>query len=130
MKPNTKKTLELLKLERPNHCVVYAVTPQIAGMVNIAKDYVAYGPIKQETLEALLAKRGEKGAKSLVEVLKPEQIKAAAKEIFGGKKLAEFADPVFRLHPPRSGYKDIKLSYPQGDLGKRDDMDDLLKRMM
>lgn len=130
MKPKSKKVLELLKLERPNHCVIYHVTPQNMGMVNIVKDYVAYGPISEQALVALLEKRGEKGSKMLNEVMKLEEMKAAAKAIFGGKKLAEFADPVFRLHPPRSGYKNIKMAFPLGDLGKRPDMDVLLKRMM
>lgn len=130
MKPKSKKVLELLKLERPNHCVVYHATPQTLGMVNIVKDYVAFGAISEKALADVLGKRGEKGSKRLSEVMKPEEIKAAAKAIFGGKKLSEFADPVFRLHPPRSGYKNIKMAFPLGDLGKRPDMDVLLKRMM
>lgn len=130
MKPKTKKTLELLRLFRPNHCVVYKSTPQVMGMLNVAKDYIAFGPIREETLSGLLAKRGEKGGKLLNEVLKEAEIGAAAKAVFGGKNIGEFVDPVFRLHPPRSGYKNIKLAYPDGDLGKRNDMDTLLKRMM
>ena len=35
-----------------------------------------------------------------------------------------------RLHPPRKGYKTIKKPAPEGDLGKREDMNLLLKRMM
>jgi len=130
VKPKIKKTLELLKLWRPNHCVVFSASPQIMGMVNLVKDYVAFGPIKEETLASVIAKRGEKGSKSASVIMKDEEIKAAAKAVFGGKKLAEFIDPVFRLHPPRSGYKDIKRVYPMGDLGKRDDMDMFIKRMM
>ena len=53
-----------------------------------------------------------------------------AQEIFAGKKTKEFANPVFRLHPPRKGYKNIKLAYPKGDLGKRDDMDSFILRMI
>jgi hypothetical protein len=52
-----------------------------------------------------------------------------AKEIFSGKTPADL-DKVFRLHPPRRGYKNIKLHYPKGDIGKRDSMDDLIKRMI
>lgn len=130
MKPRTKKTFELLKLERPNHCVVYKATPQTIGMLNIVKDYVAYGPIKEETLENLLRKRGERGGKTAVEVLKDAELKSVFKAILEGKRLADFVDPVFRLHPPRSGYKNIKLPYPMGDLGRRSDMDTLVKKMM
>jgi len=130
MKPRTKRTLELLKLQRPNHCVIYPSTPQVLGMVNIAKDYVAFGEISEDMLAALLEKRGEKGAKMLSEMMKEAELKKVAKEIFSGKKVSEFADPVFRLHPPRGGYKDIKNVFPQGDLGKRTDMDEFIKRMM
>lgn len=130
MKPRTKRTLELLKLQRPNHCVVFKSTPQILGMVNIAKDYVTFGEISEEMLSALLAKRGEKGSKMLSEIMKEADFKKAAKEIFEGKKISEFADPVFRLHPPRGGYKDIKSVFPMGDLGKRTDMDGFIKKMM
>jgi len=130
MKPRTKRTLELLKLQRPNHCVVFTSSPQILGMINIAKDYVAFGEISEELLAALLAKRGEKGAKMLSELMKEAEFKSTAKAIFGGKKVSEFADPVFRLHPPRGGYKDIKVVFPLGDLGKRTDMDKLITKMM
>ncbi len=130
MKPRIKRTLELLKLQKPNHCVVYSATPQLLGMVNIAKDYIAFGEISEEFLAALLAKRGEKGSKMLSELMKEAEFKNAAKEIFGGKKVSEFADPVFRLHPPRGGYKNIKVIFPQGGLGKRTDMDTFVKRMM
>ncbi|MBI5228760.1 uL30 family ribosomal protein, partial [Candidatus Micrarchaeota archaeon] len=100
MKPRTKKTLELLMLLRPNHCVVCRATPQLMGMLNVAKDYIAYGPIKEEALLALVLKRGEKGGKCIRELMKDAEIKAAVKAVFEGKKVSEFIDPVFRLHPP------------------------------
>ena len=33
------------------------------------------------------------------------------------------------LHPPRGGFKSTKLAYPKGDLGRREDMDKLIRRM-
>lgn len=110
MEPKIKRTLELLRLTRPNHCVLVDGTPQINGMINVVRDYVAFGPVSDDTISGLIAKRGENGSK-----------KADPK----GEH-----DPVFRLHPPRKGYKDIKRHYPRGDIGKRDDMDNLLKRMI
>ncbi len=131
LKPKTVKTLELLRLTRPNHCVVVEDTPQMKGMINIVKDYITFGPIDEETLFRLLLKRGERGSKTLREVAKEDEVKAAAKEIMGGKKVSEFADPVFRLKPPRKGHKNIKLPYPEGDLGSREaEINPLLKRMM
>lgn len=130
IKPKLRRTMELLRLERPNHCVVVAATPQTMGMVNIIKDYVTFGKINQDSLYLLLSKRGEKGKKALSEIMKESELKAAAKEIFEGKKLRDFTDPLFRLRPPRKGIKNIKRAWPLGDLGRRDDMDMLIKRMV
>jgi large subunit ribosomal protein L30 len=128
--PRIVKSLELLRLERPNHCVLVEDSPQYLGMLEQVKDYVAYGPVAEETIERLLEKRGRKGKVMLKTALKEDGLKKAAKEIFSGKKTADFANPVFRLNPPSRGYKDIKRSYPQGDLGKRGEMDSLLRRMI
>lgn len=124
--PRINKTLELLKLERPNHCVVVEDTPQNLGMLKHAKDYVTYGPVAEETLLSMLKKRGTKEGKHL----KDEDVKKATKEIFGGKKTSEFVNPVFRLSPPSKGFSDKKKIYPQGELGKRPEMDTLLRRMI
>lgn len=123
-------TLRMLRLERPNHCVILDDTPQNMGMIAKVKDYVAYGPVDEQIILKLLAKRGRKGRNSLSQVMKPDELKKAASEIFGGKKTKDFANPVFRLRPPSKGYKDIKRPYPEGDLGKRDDMVSLLSRMV
>ncbi|MCI0503190.1 uL30 family ribosomal protein [Candidatus Micrarchaeota archaeon] len=128
--PRINKSLELLRLERPNHCVLVEDSPQNKGMLEKAKDYVTYGPVAEETIAMLLQKRGRKGASLLRSVLKEEEVKKAATEIFSGKKTSEFANPVFRLSPPSRGYRDTKRSFPQGDLGKRGEMDSLLRRMI
>lgn len=130
IKPNIHKTLELLRLERPNHCILLDDSATNMGMLKIVKDYVTYGPIDEETISKLLYKRGRKGRQFLRSVSKPEEIKKAANEIFSGKKTIDYANPVFRLRPPSKGYKNIKATYPEGDLGKRDEMNSLLKRMI
>ena len=130
VRATVEDTLRMLGLDRPNHCVIIEDSPQNVGMVEKIKDYVAYGPVDEPTILKLLQRRGKKGRKDLSEVLKDAEMKKAATEIFGGKKTTEFANPVFRLRPPSKGYKDIKRAYPQGDLGKRDDMVMLLSRMM
>ena len=128
--PRIRKTMELLRIERPNHCVLVEGTPQNMGMLEHAKDYVTYGPVSEDTIYGLLYKRGRKGSKLLRTVAKEEELKSAAKEIAGGKKTMDFANPVFRLNPPSRGYKNIKLAYPMGELGKRESMDPLLRRMI
>lgn len=128
--PKIQKTFELLKLQKPNHCVLVDDSPQTLGMLSIVKDYIAYGSVAEETINTLLYKRGKKGQAFLRTVLKDEQIKAAAKEIFAGKKTVDYAYPIFRLSPPSKGHKNIKANYPAGALGKRADMDALLRKMM
>lgn len=130
MKPKIKFTLGLLRLHRPNHCVLVKGSDPIKGMLQIVKDYVAYGDVSEEMLLKLIKKRGEKGGKMLLDSAKEQEIEKAAKEIMNGAEVEKLVDPVFRLHPPRKGYKDIKSAYPRGDLGKRPSMDTLLKRMM
>lgn len=123
-------TLRMLRLERPNNCVIVDDSPQNMGMIEKVKDYVAYGPVDEQAIFKLLMKRGRKGRDILNKVMKEDEIKKAASEIFGGKKTKDFANPVFRLRPPSKGYKNIRKAYPEGDLGKRDDITALLSRMM
>lgn len=126
--PRINKTMELLKLMRPNHCVLVDDTPQNLGMLRHAKDYVTYGPVAEGTIYSLLRKRGMKDGRRLE--MKEEELKKTAKEISGGKKTSDFANPVFRLNPPSKGYGDKKRAYPNGELGKRPEMDTLLRRMV
>ncbi|VVC03663.1 50S ribosomal protein L30 [Candidatus Bilamarchaeum dharawalense] len=128
--PKIRKTFELLRLQKPNHCVLVDDSPQTLGMLSIVKDYVTYGPVDEETISALLYKRGRKGAALLRSILKEEQIKEAAKSIFAGKKTVDYVNPVFRLNPPSKGHKNIKANYPEGSLGKRESMSILLRKMM
>jgi len=128
--PKIRKTLELLLLEKPNHCVLIEDTPQNLGMLGVVKDYVAYGPVGEETIFGLLYKKGRKGSVLVRSSVKEDHLRKAAKEISAGKKPSEFADPVFRLKPPSKGYGDKKAAFPNGELGKRDEMDTLLKKMM
>jgi large subunit ribosomal protein L30 len=130
MVPKIKKTLQLLRLNKPNHCVLVEDTPQTKGMLNVVKDYATFGPVSEDTVFRLLFKRGTKGASLLRNLVKEDAIKKSAGEIYSGKKVADYADPVFRLPPPSKGYKDIRRTYPQGDLGKREELDTLLRRMI
>lgn len=129
MEPKIRKTLELLNLRKPNHCVVMDDSPYTKGMLNLVKDYVTFGPISEDALVRVLSKKGRKGSKRLCEISKEAEIKDMAKKIIGGAKVKDFADPVFALKPPRKGYRDIKQPYPRGDLGARPDISPLVKRM-
>uniref|UniRef100_A0A7J3QDB9 Large ribosomal subunit protein uL30 n=1 Tax=Ignisphaera aggregans TaxID=334771 RepID=A0A7J3QDB9_9CREN len=108
--------LRLLRLVKKYHCVVYPMTESIQGILNKIKDWVAWGEIDLDTLTLLLKKRGRiEGGKPLTDeyikkVLAVENIEVLAKILYDGKlklhKLDEYGiKPVFRLHPPKGGFK-------------------------
>ena len=136
MKPKIKYTLGLLRLYRPNHCVFYPESPALNGMLQVVKDYVAYGPVSDYVVSSVISKRGEKGSIKLRKLKDNESKKMVSKYVSGLKsgmgpnKLKDVLDPVFRLRPPRRGYKNIKKHYPYGPLGRWNSLDDLLKRMV
>jgi large subunit ribosomal protein L30 len=100
-------TLDMLKLKSVNHCVVVPEKETYLGMLKKAKDYITWGKIDKKTLKKLIEKRGN------------------------DKKDVEKDKPVFRLNPPRGGFKSTRLPYPKGDLGNRKEkINDLLERMI
>ncbi|MEM1578860.1 MAG: 50S ribosomal protein L30 [Archaeoglobaceae archaeon] len=133
-----KETLRLLRLHRRYHCVVIPDTPSYRGMLHVVKDYVAYGEINSETLAMLLRHRGRlEGNVPLSDEIVQQKtqfksIEEFAKAVCEGKaKLTDLPGlkPVFRLHPPRKGLKNIKWHYPRGELGKNARINELLYRM-
>lgn len=97
------RTLHDLKLRKRNQCVLYEDTDAIKGMLNRAKDYIAYGEVDDETVEKLSERKG-----STVE-----------------------AGDVVSLPPPSKGFKDTRKQHGQGgSLGERGDMDQLIQRMV
>lgn len=133
------ETLQLLRLDKTNKCVVLPDTPAFRGMLAKVRDKTAYGTITFEVFKQLLAKRGRlEGDRRLdattVKETGYDSIDALAKAIFEGK--AKMADvpklkPVFRLTPPVHGMKSVKQHWPKGELGNRaEKMDELIKSMM
>ncbi|MEM5777229.1 MAG: 50S ribosomal protein L30 [Candidatus Aenigmatarchaeota archaeon] len=132
-------TLEMLKLKRNNNCVLLPEIPQYKGMLNKVKDYVTFGEIEKDILVELLMKRCEiQGGKltkeNIKEITKFDSFEKFAQALIDGKaKLRDFRKikPVFRLNPPKRGFKSKRLPYPKGDLGYRGkDINVLLKRMI
>ncbi|MCX8172579.1 MAG: 50S ribosomal protein L30 [Archaeoglobaceae archaeon] len=132
------KTLELLRLHRRYNCVVIPDTPSYRGMLQVVKDYVAFGEIDHETLALLLRNRGRlEGNLRLTDEYVREKTGYATIEDFAKavvEQKAKLSDlprlkPVFRLHPPRKGLKNIKWHYPRGDLGYHRNIKDLIYRM-
>ena len=139
-----KDTFGYLRLHRVNHCVLIPDTINYKGMVNKVKDYVAWGPVSVETVEAMLSKRGhvnrntKLSEKSIEDATKGKfkNAKDLAKAVFDGKaNLNDLGiNPVFRLKPPSKGYgrKGIKAPYSLGGfLGNNgEEVNSLIKRMV
>lgn len=126
IKPDIKKTMELLKLTRKHHCVLYKEdTASLKGMLNICKDYCTWGNISGETLRSLIEKRGRFIGDKRVP---SNQVEKIAKSIEAGEKTE--IKPVFRLSPPSKGWEPLKDRYPKGALGPRGEEINLLLRRM
>ena len=141
IKPDIKKTLQLLRLTRSNHCVLLEENTSTKGMLQIVKDYVTWGEIEKEALSNLIQNRGKIiGDKTLSE----DYIKSATSYINIEKLTQAILDnkikyrdipdikPIFRLNPPKKGYEGIKRSYiNNGALGYRGkNINKLITRMI
>ena len=141
IKPDIKKTLQLLNLTRANHCVLIEDTSSIKGMLQVVKDYVTWGEIEKGTLIKLIKDKGRlEGNKLITE----DHLKFATSykdignlvEAILSKKL-KFKEipnvkPVFRLNPPKKGYGSIKRAYSKkGALGYRGkEINKLIEKML
>lgn len=136
-----RETLRMLGLTRVNHCVVVDENPACMGMLHKAKDMITWGEIRLEVLEKLLRKRGRLAGD---ERLTDEYIKSCtsflsigefAKAVYSGQaklSAARGLKKVFRLHPPRKGYRATKRPFAdRGSLGYRGEkINDLILRMI
>lgn len=142
MRPDIKETLKLLRLNRINHCIVIPETPEYAGMLRKAKDYITWGEVEAGSLESLFKERSEiRGSGRMddpfVKKNTPfKDLKELSSAVSEGKfdhREIDGFNPLFRLSPPRNGgYKGVKRSFAAGGaLGYRGkEINDLLKRMI
>ncbi|MHA1338675.1 MAG: 50S ribosomal protein L30 [Promethearchaeota archaeon] len=117
-------TLKMLRLHKPNHGTVLFGTPTVMGMLNKVKDYVAFGEVDENILIKLLQRRAYlKGQKPLTEEhirkkTRFSNFNELAKALFNGEiQLKDIYNlkPVFRLHPPKGGYRgSIKKPFNSG----------------
>ncbi|HIQ03389.1 MAG TPA: 50S ribosomal protein L30 [Desulfurococcales archaeon] len=143
--PDVEYTLKLLRLHKKFHCVLYPSNlPGIDGMLHKVKDWVTWGEIDKETLVKLLRIRGRiPGNKQLTDEYVREKLKLKggieelAEKILKGEiqlhKIENIIKPVFRLHPPRGGFKkSTKKPYKSnGELGYRGkEINKLIERML
>jgi large subunit ribosomal protein L30 len=141
IKPDIKKTMQLLRLSRTNHCVLLEENVVYKGMLQMVKDYTTWGEINKETLSKLLSERGKLiGDKPLTEdYLKKatpyhsfEKLsEAILKEKVKYREIPE-VKPLFRLNPPKKGHRTVKRSFVnKGSLGyRKDEINKLIDRML
>jgi len=141
VKPDIKKTMNLLNLTRVNHCVILEENPSTKGMLQVAKDYITWGEIDRTSLSKLINARGRlEGGKELSEDhLKTttsyntvdKLVDAIISSKFKYKEIPNIK-PIFRLSPPKKGYEGIKRSFVnKGALGYRGkEINKLIKKMI
>jgi large subunit ribosomal protein L30 len=108
-------------------------------MLRKAKDYITWGEVRPEVVEHLLRKRGRlQGNRRLTEEAVRahgfSSVKELAEMICAGRVGAPFLPGlkrVFRLNPPRGGYRSTKRPFKDsGDLGYRgEQINELVMRM-
>ena len=141
IKEEISDTMKMLRLNSANHCVVVPETPSYKGMLQKVKDYVTWGEIDEATMARLLLLRGRVAGGEPIsegfvrENTEFESIEELAKAVCADKvnlSKIEGLKPVFRLNPPRKGFRTIKRAYSiGGTLGYRGkDINSLLERMM
>jgi large subunit ribosomal protein L30 len=123
-----QETLYRLRLRKKFACVLLSEKPENIGMLSVARNFVAFGKINQETLVELLKVRGKSTKKEKIDA---EKVASGLLESKTEKKLEDFnLKPFFSLHPPRGGIHS-KLHYPKGVLGdNQDKINDLIRRML
>ena len=141
IKPDIRKTLELLRLTRTNHCVLVEENEIYKGMLQKVKDYTTWGELSKDTLNKLMKSKAKLiGEKELTdEYIKSStsfgNIEKMSDAIIENKiKFKEIPEikPLFRLNPPKKGFEGIKKSYKNGGaLGYRGkEINNLIERMI
>jgi large subunit ribosomal protein L30 len=137
-----KKTMNLLRLNRPNHCVIIDDRETYKGMLQKSKDIITWGELNPTTMKQLLLKRGRlEGGRKLTDDYIKSNTKFSGIDDFvnqffnfqAGLKDIKGLKPVFRLHPPRKGHMRGGVKKPftlGGALGYRGiDINSLIMKM-
>ena len=139
--PDIKRTLQLLRLNKVNHCVLLEENEVTRGMLQKAKDYITWGEIELDSLKKLISEKGKiEGNKKITsEHIKTSTSFINIEKLANGiiEKKINYKEipnikPIFRLKPPRKGYEGIKRSFKnKGALGYRGkEINKLIERMI
>jgi len=127
MNGSESELLSRLRLRRKYSAILIKPTEENLKIIKKIRNFVAYGPIDNETLKELIIKRGQP--------INPNKKIDYDKLIEGlnKKSLADFGlKPFFRLHPPRGGI-DSKIHFgrKKGVLGNnKENINILVRRML
>ncbi|MCI4349352.1 MAG: 50S ribosomal protein L30 [Thermoplasmata archaeon] len=132
------ETLDLLHLTRPNHATILPEAETSRGMLVKVQGYVTWGEAEPETLGMLLRERGEtsEGARLHDPNGKPENaadLPGITRQVASqGLARAHGVRPLFRLHPPKGGWRSTKKPFALGGaLGYRGRaINDLARKML
>ncbi|MBI4257880.1 MAG: 50S ribosomal protein L30 [Thaumarchaeota archaeon] len=135
-----KDTLANFRLDRRYTATIVPDTPVVRGMLSKAKNYVAWCPAAPALVEKVVEKRGRSvGKKPLqtedLSALGFKNMKVLAKAISDGKLVlgkTEGVKPVFRLSPPRGGFRRStkRMRSEGGVLGENPDLPKLIEAMI
>ena len=124
-----RDTLKMLRLTRVNHCSLLQENESVKGMLRKAQSHVTWGRIDPRTLEMLVSRRGRLPGDRRIP---GEKAKEIARKLEAGRGFEELGiKPIFRLSPPSGGLRSVRLAYPGGDLGNREEaINELIRRMV
>lgn len=120
------ETLFRMRLRRKYSSVLLKETPENAKLLQKVRNFVAYGPVNEETLRLLIEKRGK-----LIGGRKGKIDSSKVVSELEKKNLSDLGiKPYFRLHPAIGGIKS-KIHYPKGVLGdNKENINKLVRRML
>ena len=107
------ETMRFLHLTRPNHATVVPETPEFRGMLTKVQGYVTWGEVDPETLVLIMGQRGTAaGGGRLTEESGIADL--ATKTLSEGMVGVEGLKPLFRLKPPKGGWRSTKKPFRLG----------------
>ena len=135
------ETMRLLKIPKKFNATIIPDNVYSQGMLKKIKDYVTWGPASPQIIKELILGRGKLignksiDEKELIKITGYDSTTKLYSDISEGVlKLKDIKNmkPIFRLHPPRKGFKKStkKAITEKGELGFRNDIDKLILRMI
>jgi len=136
--PEVLDTMNRLNLPKKQNASLVADTPSNLGMLQKVADYITWGEVTADTLEAMLAKRGRLDGDKKITPEKMNELeigsfKALSEKVLGGGQMPAQVKRTFRLTPPSGGFKrSIKRHFGSGgELGYRGaEINQLVLRMI